>query len=122
QPTSCPGLLQGVTGKHPVANRRAAVKGDPGQPVGDGFTDVLKVRRATADHRADAGDRVVAGGPRRRPPPPAPPPPPPPPPRPLPPPRRPGGARPGTPAPPPPRAPPGRRCLPHASGWHRWRG
>src|SRR5215471_7516491 len=62
QAAAGPGLLQGVTGQDPVANRRPGVKSDPGQPVSDGVTDVVEVGRAAADHRAEAGDGVVAAG------------------------------------------------------------
>ncbi len=62
QPAPVAGLLQGVTGEHPVANRFAGVEGDPGQPVGHRVTHVLEVRRAAPDHRAQAGHGVVAAG------------------------------------------------------------
>ena len=62
QPAAVTGLLQGVTGEHPVANRVSGVQRDPGQPVGHRVADVLEVRGAAADHRAQAGHRVVAGG------------------------------------------------------------
>src|SRR5438094_35627 len=62
KPAARPGLLQGVTGQHAVANRLPGVEGDPGQAVGHRLTDILEVGCAAADHRADAHDRVVACG------------------------------------------------------------
>src|SRR6266496_4162426 len=64
KPAACPGLLQGVTGQHPVANRRPGVEGDPGEAVGHRLTDVLEVGCATANHRADAHGRIhtLGGG------------------------------------------------------------
>src|SRR5580693_7584062 len=62
QAASVTSRLYRVTGEHAVAHRGAGVEGHPGQARSNRVADLLEMRGAAADDRAQAGHGVMVEG------------------------------------------------------------